>query len=31
MSGVGAEVTHQAITGTGFRNVGVGPILAFGF
>ncbi|MBX3231334.1 MAG: hypothetical protein KIT84_10350 [Labilithrix sp.] len=27
----GAEVSYQAITGTGFRGIGVGPILAFGF
>ncbi len=29
--GIGAEATYQAITGTGFRGFGIGPILAIGF
>lgn len=28
---IGAEVTYQTITGTKFRGIGVGPILAIGF
>lgn len=28
---LGAEVSYQAITGTGFKGIGFGPILAFGF
>jgi hypothetical protein len=28
---IGAEANYQAITGTGFRGFGVGPILALGF
>jgi hypothetical protein len=28
---IGAEASYQAITGTGFRGFGVGPISALGF
>ena len=28
---LGAEVSYQAITGTGFKGIGFGPIIAFGY